>query len=207
MEPFSITELMKSRRETMHITLDTKLEHISVNVWDELNIDMGDLDMELAALPAQTAYWIAVVARFELVVNEIKNEFESWYGPIYDEVFNKLEKDMGRKPNINSVEYMVRKLYPDEYNARHAIVVQAESDLKVVSGIVESLRVKMQSLIQLAKRSVIELDMNDNFKFGNTSSGQMRSPNPSYRTSSSTTVEVEEAKNVIRELRRKSNES
>jgi len=209
MEGYNLLELMGTRRDAMQIAFDTHTEHISVNVFDELKIDVNDLDTELAALPSQVAYWIGVLARFELVVSEIKREYDNWYAPIYDSVFNDLERQTGRRPNINSVEYMVRKNYSTEYNEKQVIVTQADSDFKIVAGVVEGLRVKMQSLIQLAKR-ITEADFQDNLKFGNDNFSQ-RTPYVRERMSSgmssSTNQAVDEAKNAMREIRRKGSES
>lgn len=158
MRQVNLLELMESRRGQMRVTLQTPLELVNVNVWDELQIDEHDLNTEYMALPGQIAYWTAVTARFAQSVEAVTRDYDNWYAPLYDKEFASLESATGRRPNINSTEYMVKIQYKEEYNKRREVLDQAETDLKVVQGIVPALQVKLQALMQLSKAQLTEFN-------------------------------------------------
>lgn len=150
--------LMESRRGDMHISVTTASEQVAVNAWDELQIDQTDLNTEFAAIPGQIAYWNAVAARFRVVVEATKRDYDSWYGPKYEEAFTALHGATGKKPNINSAENQVRIKHADEYNSRRSALDQAEADLTIVDGMAAALEAKLQALMQIAKRQLVEYD-------------------------------------------------
>jgi hypothetical protein len=142
----------------MHISVSTPTEQIEVNAWDELQIDQTDLSTEFAAIPGQIAYWNAVVARVQAVVEVLKRAYAVWFAPLYEAEFNALHQASGKKPNISSAENQVRIKYLDEYNGRKAELDQAETDLKIIVGMVTALDAKLQALMQIAKRQLVEYD-------------------------------------------------
>lgn len=158
MRQVNLLELMESRRGQMRVTLQTPLELVNVNIWDELQIDEHDLNTEFMAIPGQIAYWTAVTARFAQSVEAVIRDYDNWYAPLYDKEFAKLESATGRRPNINSTEYLVKIQYKEEYNKRKEVLDQAETDLKVVQGIVPALQVKLQALMQLSKAQLTEFN-------------------------------------------------
>jgi hypothetical protein len=131
---------------------------VEVNAWDELQIDQTDLNTEFAAIPGQIAYWNAVAARFRVVVEATKRDYDAWYGPKYEEEFTALHGATGKKPNINSAENQVRIKYAGEYNSRRSALDQAAADLTIVDGMVTALEAKLQALMQIAKRQLVEYD-------------------------------------------------
>lgn len=142
----------------MHISVSTPSEQVEVNAWDELQIDQTDLNTEFAAIPGQIAYWNAVAARVQAVVEATERAYDIWFAPLYEEEFNALHVASGRKPNINSAENQVRIKYLDEYTRRKAELDQAEIDLKVIGGMTTALEAKLQALMQIAKRQLVEYD-------------------------------------------------
>jgi hypothetical protein len=199
MRRIDLLELMESRRDRMRVHVQTPVETVDVNVWDELQIDEHALDVEFMALPGQLAYWSAVAARFTQSVEAIRRDFDDWFAPLYEQEFTRLEKDTGRKPNISSVEYMVKIRYREEFNGRKAALDQAETDLKIVQEIVPALQAKLQALMQLAKRQWAEYNSTDvAYKGG----GVQFMGNPRLTPSQlrPDAVGVEEAKNILREM-------
>jgi len=185
----------------MRVAIQTPVEKVDVNVWDELQIDDADLDTEFMALPGQIAYWTAVTARFTQAVEAIRREFDNWYAPLYDQEFSKLESATGRRPNISSAEYMVKINYGDEYNRRKEILAQAETDLKVVQGVVPALQAKLQALMQLSKSKLAEYNSTDvSYKGGGFPSGSVPKPAASFRKPGN--VKDDEARESLRHMRR-----
>lgn len=142
----------------MHISVSTPTEQIEVNAWDELQIDQTDLNTEFAAIPGQIAYWNVVVARVKAVIESTRRDYDVWFAPLYETEFNALHVASGKKPNINSAENQVRIKYPDEYNRRKGELDQVEADLKIIEGMTTALEAKLQALMQIAKRQLVEYD-------------------------------------------------
>lgn len=203
MRNVDLLELMESRRAQMRVTVQTPIEKIDVNIWDELQIDEHDLNVEFMAISGQMAYWTAVAARFTQSVEAVRRDYDNWYAPLYDQEFTKLETATGRRPNINSAEYMVKIQYKEEYNNRKELLDQAETDLKVVQGIVPALQAKLQALMQLSKAQLIEYNSTDvSYKGGGTS--QMSTPSQAGSPRKSMRAANEEAANSLRDMRSKS---
>lgn len=201
MRSVDLLELMESRRGNMRVVVQTPVEKVDVNVWDELQIDDTDLDTEFMALPGQIAYWTAVTARFTQAVEAIQRDFDSWYAPVYDQAFSELEKATGRRPNINSAEYMVRIHHKEEYNKREDILTQAQTDLKIVQGIVPALQTKLQALMQLSKSKLVEYNSTDvSYKGGGVTSMNVSKPVTSLRKSES--VANDEARSALHNMRK-----
>ena len=142
----------------MHISVSTPSENVEVNAWDELQIDSTDLNTEFAAIPGQIAYWNIVAARVRAVVEITKRDFDAWFAPLYEAEFNALHTASGKKPNINSAENQVRMKHPDEYNRRKTELEQVDADLKIIEGMSAALEAKLQALMQIAKRQLVEYD-------------------------------------------------
>lgn len=142
----------------MHISVSTPSENVEVNAWDELQIDSTDLNTEFAAIPGQIAYWNVVAARVRAVVEVTKRDFDAWFASLYEAEFNALHVASGKKPNINSAENQVRMKHPDEYNGRKTELEQVEADLKIIEGMSAALEAKLQALMQIAKRQLVEYD-------------------------------------------------
>ncbi len=153
-----LLDLMESRREYMHISVSTPFEKVEVNAWDELQIDSTDLNTEFAAIPGQIAYWNAVAARVNAVVEVTKRDFDSWFAPLYESEFNALHSASGKKPNINSAENQVRMKHPEEYSRRKHELDQVKADLTIIEGMSTALEAKLQALMQIAKRQLVEFD-------------------------------------------------
>jgi hypothetical protein len=200
MRGVGLLDLMESRRSQMEIRVRTPVEDVSVNAWDELQVDTFDLDTELAAIPGQIAYWIALTARFRLTVEATRRGFDDWYGPLYEKEFVAYEKDSGRRPNMNSVDYLVRMKYREEYNTRKGLLDQAEADLQVVEGMIRALEAKVQSLIQLAKRQQVELDHTTVGLRGGTASPTPHGAPPVRSPKTGDEVTVAEADSILRSL-------
>lgn len=147
---------------------------ISINILDEVAIDEEDLNSEFISLPGYTAYWTAVTARYGLKVQAMHRDFETWWGERYDAAFKALEKDTGRKPNISSAEYLVKVKHTSEYNEKKVALEEAETNLTILKGICEALHVKLQCLMQLAKRSSLEYDAVEPTVKSNRFSGSRR---------------------------------
>lgn len=211
MRSVGLLELMESRRDNMRVAIKTPVEQVDVNVWDELQIDDTDLDTEFMALPGQIAYWTAVAARFTQAVEAIQRDYDNWYAPVYDKEFAKLEGATGRRPNISSAEYLVKISHKEEYNRRKDILDQAQTDLKIVQGIVPALQTKLQALMQLAKSKLAEYNSTD---VGYRGGGMLptHSIAPATPTTSTTPIAsfrkpegaaVDEARSSLREMLRK----
>jgi len=200
---FDLLDLMESRKEHMHISVSTPSEQVEVNAWDELQIDQTDLSTEFAAIPGQIAYWNAVVARVQAVVEVLKREYAVWFAPLYEAEFNALHQASGKKPNINSAENQVRIKYPDEYNGRKAELDQAETDLKIIVGMVTALDAKLQALMQIAKRQLVEYDRIE--PSVNVPQKQLFSPpsfsSPNPRGSTMKEANTDAARNIFRRMR------
>lgn len=202
MRQVNLLELMESRRDQMRVTVKTPIEQVDVNVWDELQIDEHDLNTEFMAISGQMAYWTAVAARFSQSVEAVRRDFDNWYAPLYDQEFAKLENATGRRPNISSAEYMVKIQYKDEYNRRKEILDQAETDLKVVQGIVPALQAKLQALMQLSKAHFIEYNSTD-VAYKGTGVAPGPRPQPPVTGRTPTNVANEEAKSALLGMRNK----
>ena len=173
----NLNEVMENRGDQMEFntTFDPNL---SVNMLDELSIDLDDLDTEFTALPGQIAYWTASIARFSQVVSIMEREYELWYAEVYNQAYKKLDVETGRKPNINSVEYLVKTTHGEEWLEKITKLEQAKTDLAVVQGLSPSFSAKLQCLMQLAKRRSEEyysIEPNVKVPFRNTSSNTSNS--------------------------------
>lgn len=201
MRRVDLLEQMESRRDHMRVSVQTPVELVDVNVWDELQINEHDLNTEFMALPGQIAYWAGVSARFGQAVEAIRRDYDNWYAPLYEQEFARLERATGRKPNINSAEYMVKVQYKEEYNRRRNILEQAEADIKTVQGVVTALEAKLQALMQLAKKQVVEYNSADvSYKGGGlppTRASQYKAP-----PRRSEGVGIDEARDALREMRK-----
>jgi len=143
-----LPELMELRREQMYLfTKDTG----NVNIYDELSIDINDLSTEFIALPGQMAFWTMITAKYTSIVSKLESEYDAWYATVYDEAFKELEQSTGRKPNISSADYVVKKVYKTVWEEKSATLSQAKTDLSILSSIVPALNAKLQCLMQLAK--------------------------------------------------------
>lgn len=188
----------------MHISVSTPSEQIEVNAWDELQIDQTDLNTEFAAIPGQIAYWNAVTARVQAVVEVAKRDFDVWFAPLYEQEFNALHVASGRKPNINSAQNQVRIKYPDEYTSRNAELDQAETDLKVIGGMATALEAKLQALMQIAKRQLVEYDRIE----PSVNAPQRQSfssppfSNPKRQASTISEANTEASKDILRRMRK-----
>jgi len=200
MRRVNLLELMESRRDQMRVSIRTPIETVDVNVWDELQIDEHDLNTEFMALPGQIAYWAAVTARFAQAVEAVRRDYDNWYAPIYDQEFAKLENATGRRPNISSIEYMVRIQHKDEFNRRRDILEQAEADLKTIQGVITALEAKLQSLMQLAKKQIVEYNSTDvSYKGGGLPRISTPQHTSSYRKPDG--PGIEEARGALRKMR------
>jgi hypothetical protein len=184
---------MEGRRDQMEFntTFDPNL---SVNMLDELSIDLDDLDTEFTALPGQIAYWAASIARFSQVVSIMEREYELWYAEVYNQAYKKLDVETGRKPNINSVEYLVKTTHGEEWLEKITKLEQAKTDLAVVQGLSPSFNAKLQCLMQLAKRRLEEyysVEPNVKVPFRNTSN-------------SSQSINLNETKNLLGQMKKRS---
>lgn len=188
----------------MHISVSTPSENVEVNAWDELQIDQTDLNTEFAAIPGQIAYWNAVAARVRAVVEITKRDYDIWFAPLYEQEFNTLHVASGKKPNISSAENQVRIKYLDEYNRRKDELDQAGADLKVIEGMATALEAKLQALMQIAKRQLVEYDRIE--PSVNAPQKQPFSPppfsKPQQKGSTMNEANTEAAKDVLRQMRK-----
>jgi hypothetical protein len=161
MKHAGLLELMESRSDEMNIDINLPGEEIRVNALDELRIDPTDLDTEFMAIPGQIAYWTAVAARCQAVLEATKRNFDRWYIPLYEEEFQTIHQSTGKKPNISSAENRVKLHYSDDYEKFRTVLDSIEVDLQVINGMIEALEAKLQALIQLAKRQYVEYDRVD----------------------------------------------
>jgi len=200
MREVNLLDLMESRRDKMRISIKTPVEAIDANIWDELSIDRNDLNTEFEALPGQIAYWAAVSSRYEQAVEAIRRDYGDWYGPVYEQEFQKLERATGRRPNISSAEYMVRIRHKDEYNRRKANLEQAEADLRIVREMVPSLKAKLQALMQLSKMYQVEYNTAEVYSKG-SGTPTFRSPQGPLPRRRAEADGVEETKDIFRRMR------
>jgi len=153
---FSLPDLMASRRNEMGIKIAARGGSISVNILDELYIDEDDLDTEFGALPGQMGYWAILVGRYERLVSSMERAFKNWYAGKYQEMFDILLKETGRRPNINSVEYMVLNRCKEEYNKRQEEIEEVKADFYTIKTMPFALNSKQQCLTQIAKRHTLD---------------------------------------------------
>ena len=155
---FSLSSLMDTRRDDMGIKIRARGGDISVNICDELYIDEEDLDTEFGALPGQMGYWGMLVGRYEKLISTMEREFKNWYAQKYQEKFDILQKETGRRPNINSVEYMVLNQHGEEHDQRQEDIDSAKADFYVIKTMPFALNSKQQCLTQIAKRRLLDLE-------------------------------------------------
>jgi hypothetical protein len=150
-------DMMLERRSQMEFNSEFD-SNISVNLYDEVNINVEDLDTEFIILPSQIAYWTVVTARFEQVVLAMERDYELWYAGVYNQAFDKLEQLSGRKPNMSSVDYYVKMYHKDLWLEKTTALEKAKSDLTVIRGLLTALNTKLQCLMQLSKRRLGEVN-------------------------------------------------
>lgn len=188
----------------MHISVSTPFEQVDVNAWDELQIDQTDLNTEFAAIPGQIAYWNAVAARAQAVIEVTKRAYDAWFAPLYEAEFNALHVASGKKPNIRSAENQVRIKYPEEYNERNAELDQAELDSKIIGGMATALDAKLQALMQIAKRQLVEYDrIEPSVKAPHRPSFSRPPFSKPKQASTLNEANTEAAKDILREMRKK----
>jgi len=196
---------MESRKEHMQVELQTRTEIVDVNAWDELQIDLLDLDTEFAAIPGQIAYWVAVSARYRIVVESFRVEFDNWHAPKYEQEFLAYQTETGKKPNISTAENRVRMRYQEEYDQRKVNLVEADSNLRIVEGMVTALEAKLQALIQIAKRQNIDYDRTDSNRLMERGGASYPAPTQQrapFRGSRTAEAQTDMARNTLREMRR-----
>ena len=193
----NLNDVMESRRDQMEFSTIFD-PNLAVNMYDELSIDLEDLDTEFTALPGQIAYWTASIARFSQVVSIMEREYELWYAEVYNQAYKKLDVETGRKPNINSVEYLVKTTHGEEWLEKITKLEQAKTDLAVVQGLSPSFNAKLQCLMQLAKRRLEEYNsVEPNVKV------PFRNVNSSSNTSnSSQSINLNETKKLLSTMKK-----
>lgn len=204
MRQTDLLDLMESRRDQMQVVVETPTEKVDVNAWDELLIDQLDLDTEFAAIPGQIAYWVAVAARYRIVVESFRVDFDNWFAPKYEQEFLAYQSETGKKPNISTAENRVRMKYKEEHDRLRLQLVESEANLKIVEGMVTALEAKLQALIQIAKRRNIEYDRTESDHLMGRGAVPYSSPAPPQRAQSrgSKTGEVQTdmAKDILRNM-------
>jgi hypothetical protein len=124
----------------------------------------------------------------------MEREYELWYAEVYNQAYKKLDVETGRKPNINSVEYLVKTTHGEEWLEKITKLEQAKTDLAVVQGLSPSFNAKLQCLMQLAKRRLEEyysVEPNVKVPFRNTSN-------------SSQSINLNETKNLLGQMKKRS---
>ena len=149
-----LPELMTTRREQMSFYTEGTGE---VNIYDETSIDINDLSTEFIALPGQIAYWNMIAAKYTNVVSKLESEYDAWYALVYDAAFKELERTTGKRPNISSADYIVKKDHRQEWEEKNLELTQAKTDLAILAGIVPALNAKLSCLMQLAKARNVEV--------------------------------------------------
>jgi len=188
---FDLRALMFSRRDEMVVRVRQRGGAVSVNMYDELTPDEVDLDTEFSALPGQVAYWSTVAGRYEQLYTRLQRDYEAWYAEVYEQMFNLLEKETGRKPNISSVEYMVRNRNREKYNSLQEELLQVKVDLESIRSMVTALHIKSRCLQQLAQRQAVEFSNAEaSYRF------------PRKERSPSADSSLEEVKDIFRRVKK-----
>ena len=110
---------------------------------------------------------------------------------------------MGKKPNINTAENLVKIKYREEFNRRSALLDQADADLRILSGMVTSLDMKGQSLIQIAKRQNIEYDRTETRLMvgGDVSRPTPQAQHPQFQGSRAGEASTDAARDILRRMK------
>jgi len=199
-----LLDLMESRKDQMQVSLQTPAETVDVNAWDELQIDMLDLDTEFAAIPGQIAYWVAIAARYRVFVESLRNSFDSWYAPKYEQEFLAYQSETGKRPNISTAENRVKVKYQEDHNRLKLELAESDANLKTAEGMITALEAKLQALIQIAKRQNIEYDRTESGHLTGRGAMPYSAPTPQRtisRGSRASEAQTDMARDVLRKMR------
>ncbi len=161
-----LRELLKERELGLEITMAVpEFGTVAANLAEELNFGDHDLEEHIECQASMMAWWGVVLNAKQAEEAKLQGQYDLWYSMAYESEFKRLWAESGnqisKKPNISSVENMVRIKYRRPYLHWQIRLQAIKREVALLKDISNWWREKGQMLVQRAKLLSAEMSMTD----------------------------------------------